>query len=169
MNLKRLLIFAGKVIVVHVVTYLIAGAVAYPLLTKQFYVGANPIFATFMRTEAEPYLWNHVMTWQIPGQILRGLLIAAVLYPFFDMLKEWSFWRRFLTIAGLYLVLGFWASTVAAPGTIDGIIYMRPEITPYAHLMVQPEIVGQGLTLGAWIAWWMTRKRGRERVRGGEN
>ena len=37
------------------------------------------------------------------------------------------------------------ASAVAAPGTIDGLIYLRPEITPYAHLMVQPEIVVQGL------------------------
>lgn len=158
MNLKRFLIFAGKVIVVHIITYFIVGSVAYPLLTKQFYVGSNPIFAIFMRTQAEPHLWNHVMTWFIQGQILRGLLIATVLYPFFDTLKEWVFWRRFLSIAGLYLVLGFWASAVAAPGTIDGIIYMRPEITPYAHLMVQPEIVGQGLALGAWVAWWMAPK-----------
>lgn len=152
MNLKRFLIFAGKVIVAHVVTYFIVGAIAYPLLTKKFYVGANPIFSTFMRTQVEPDLWSHVMTWFIPGQILRGLLIAAVLYPFFDTLKEWDFWRRFLSIAGLYLVLGYWASAVAAPGTIDGIIYMRPEITPYAHLVVQPEIVVQGLALAAWVA-----------------
>jgi len=98
------------------------------------------------------------MTWFIPGQILRGLLIAAVLYPFFDTLKQWDFWKRFLSIAGLYLILGFWASTVAAPGTIDGIIYMRPEITLYAHMIVQPEIVAQGIALGAWVALWMARK-----------
>lgn len=47
------------------------------------------------------------------------------------------------------------ASAVAAPGTIDGGIYMRPEISLYAHLMVQPEIVLQGLVLGAWVARWM--------------
>jgi hypothetical protein len=58
----------------------------------------------------------------------------------------------------LYLVLGFWASAVAAPGTIDGLIYLRPEITPYAHLMVQPEIVVQGLILGAGVARWMDGK-----------
>ena len=158
MNIKRFLIFSGKVIIAHVVTYFIVGAFAYQFLTKKFYVGANPIFSTFMRTQSEPDMWSHVMTWFIPGQILRGLLIAAVLYPFFDTLKQWDFWRRFLSIAGVYLVLGFWASTVAAPGTIDGIIYMRPEITLYAHMIVQPEIVVQGLSLGAWVALWLGRK-----------
>jgi hypothetical protein len=39
--------------------------------------------------------------------------------------------------------------------TIDGLIYLRPEITPFAHLLVQPEIIVQGLILGAWVAWWM--------------
>ena len=53
------------------------------------------------------------------------------------------------------MVLGYWASAAAAPGTIDGLIYLRPEITPYAHLMVQPEIVVQALILGAWVALWM--------------
>jgi hypothetical protein len=90
MNIKQFLIFSGKVILVHVVTYLIVGAVAYQLITKQFYEGANPIFSTFMRTQAEPHLWAHVMTWFIPGQILRGLLIAVVLYPFFGILNEWT-------------------------------------------------------------------------------
>ncbi len=162
MNFTRFLIFTGKVIVAHLVTYFILGAVAYQLFTQQFYEGANPVFATFMRTPAEPKLWSHVMTWFIPGQILRGLLIGAVLYPFFETLKSWNFWRRFLSIAGLYIVLGFWASSVAGPGTIDGVIYMRPEITSYAHLMVQPEIIIQGLALGALVAWWVVRKPAKE-------
>ena len=162
MNLKQFLTFTGKVILAHVLTYFIVGAVAYQLITKQFYEGANPIFSTFMRTQAEPDLWGHVMTWFIPGQILRGLLIAVVLYPFFGKLKEWSFRKRFLAIAGLYLVLGYWASAVAAPGTIDGMIYMRPEITLYAHLMTQPEIIVQGLALSALVAWWMVPKLNRK-------
>lgn len=154
--MKRFLTFALKVVVIHVVTYFVVGALAYQLLTKQFYEGSNPLFASFMRTPAEPEVWNHVMKWFIPGQILRGVLMAAVWYPFLDTFKEWGFFKRFTSIAGLYLVLGFWASAVAAPGTIDGTIYLRPTITPYAHLMVQPEIIVQGLALSAWLARWMT-------------
>jgi hypothetical protein len=153
--MRRFLIFAAKVTLAHVVTYFIAGALAYSLLTKQFYEGSNPIFATFMRTQAEPDLWSHVMTWFIPAQVLRGALIAAALYPLFDTLSAWSFSKRFFSIAALYLVLGFWAAAVAAPGNIEGLVYLRPTITPYAHLMVQPEIVAQGLALGLWMAWWM--------------
>lgn len=155
MDIGRFLSFSAKVNLAHVVTYLVVGAVAFQLLTKSFYEGSNPVFQSFMRTPAEPELWKHAMTWFIPGQVLRGVLIAIVLYPFFDTLQAWSRRKRFLTISGLYLVLGFWGAAVAAPGTIDGMIYMRPEITPYAHLMVQPEIVVQGLAFGAWVAWWM--------------
>ena len=144
--------------VAHVVTYLLVGTVAYSLLTQEFYEGANPIFATFMRTQAEPELWSHVLIWFIPAQILRGLLLAAVLYPFYKTLKKWNFWKRSLSIASLYIVLGFWANSSPAPGTIEGMVYMRPEITVYAHLKVQPEIIGQGLVLGAWVAGWMTAR-----------
>jgi hypothetical protein len=55
----------------------------------------------------------------------------------------------------LYLVLGFWAAAVAAPGTIEGMVYMRPIFTPLVHLKVQPEIVLQGLAWGAMVAFWI--------------
>jgi len=152
MNFKRFLIFAGKVVAAHVTTYFLAGAVAYPLLTKKFYEGPNPIFQPFMRTPAEPELWRHVVGWFLPAQILRGVLIAAALYPLFDTLKAWSFRKRFLLIAALYIMLGFWAATVAAPGTLEGLVYMRPFITPMVHLKVQPEIILQGLALAFLIA-----------------
>jgi hypothetical protein len=158
MDFKRFLSFAVKVTIAHVVSYFVVGAAAYQLLTKQFYEGSNPVFSTFMRTPAEPELWTHALTWFLPGQVLRGVLIAAVLYPFFDTLQAWGWGKRFLSISGLYLVLGYWAAAVAAPGTIDGLIYLRPEITPYAHLLVQPEIVVQGLILGAWVARWMVSR-----------
>ncbi|MBI1940300.1 MAG: hypothetical protein HYS33_02195, partial [Acidobacteria bacterium] len=126
MNLRRFSVFAGKVAAAHVLTYFIVGAIAYQLLTKDFYVGPDPIFKAFMRTEAEPDLWAHVMRWFLPAQVLRGILIAAVLYPFFDTLNGWPFSKRFLSISSLYVVLGCWAATVAAPGTIEGMVYMRP-------------------------------------------
>jgi hypothetical protein len=93
-----------------------------------------------------------------PSPLLRGILIALVLYPFFDTLVGWTFWKRALAIVGLYLVLGFWAAAVAAPGTIEGMVYLRPEFTPYVHLKVQAEIVAQGVALGLWVAAWMTRR-----------
>ena len=50
MRTRHFLSFASKVTAAHIITYLIAGAIAYPLLTKEFYVGPNPIFKVFIRT-----------------------------------------------------------------------------------------------------------------------
>ena len=151
--MKRFSIFASKVIAVHIVTYFVVGALAYQFLTKEFYVGPEPIFARFMRTEAEPALWSHVTKWFFPAQALRGLLIALALWPFLEALKSMSFSKRLAAIAGLYLLLGFWAAATAAPGTIEGLVYLRPEITTYVHLKVQPEIIAQGLALSALLSW----------------
>ncbi len=157
--MKKILPFAVTVILAHTVTYLIVGATAYQLLTKPLYEGPDPVFANFMRSPADPELWRHAMMWFIPAQVLRGLLMALALYPFYDQLQEWDFGRRFLSLAGLYLIFGYWASAVAAPGTIDGLVYLRPEYTTRTHLMVQPEIIVQGLGLSAWVAWWIGRRK----------
>ena len=100
-------------------------------------------------------MWGHVTTWFLAAEFFRGLLIAAALYPFFRTLISWSFSKRFLSVSGLYIVLAFWAAAVAAPGTIEGMLYMRPIFSPAVHLRVQPEIILQGLMLGAIVAVWM--------------
>jgi hypothetical protein len=147
--------FIWKMSVVHTVTYFIAGAMAYQLLTKQFYEGPNAIFTSFMRTPAEPDSWHHVMRWFIPAQILRGILMALALLPFYELMLKWSYRKRFFALASLYLVFGCWACAVAAPGTIEGFVYNKPFITPYVHAIVQPEILVQGILLAAWLSRWM--------------
>jgi hypothetical protein len=47
---RRFLVFAVKVIAFQMTTYFLAGMVAYPLLTKQFYVGPIP----FLPSSCEP-------------------------------------------------------------------------------------------------------------------
>jgi hypothetical protein len=152
MRTRRFAIFTVKVMAAHVTTYFLAGTIFYPLLTEKYYVGPNPVFAVFMRTTMDAVLWHHVVTWFLPAQILRGVLIAVVFYPLYDLLSRWSFLKRLFYSASLYLVLGLWAATVAAPGTIEGMVYLRPFITPLVHLTVQPEIVLQGLALALFIA-----------------
>jgi len=80
--MKRFAGFAGRVTIAHVVTYIAVGALAYPLLTREFFEGSAGLAAQVMRTPAEPALWAHVTRWMLPFQVLRGVLIALVLYPF---------------------------------------------------------------------------------------
>lgn len=156
--MKNIITYLLKFATVHIITYWIVGMIAYPLLTKDFYIGENAVFSSFMVTQEDGELWNNVLVWILPGQLLRGILIGLAFYPFYSVLNSWTYQKRFLTIFSIYTIIGFWASTVAAPGTIDGMIYMRPEITLMTHFKVQPEILIQGLLLSAWISKWMKPK-----------
>ena len=86
--------FVLKVILVSSVAYLVAGALAYHLLTKRFYVGDAAIFARFLRSEADPTEWRHVMTWQFPMLLARGLLISLALLPFRPALMSFALPKR---------------------------------------------------------------------------
>src|ERR1035441_9769688 len=76
MNKRHFLSFVAKTIAAQVTTYFLAGAVFYPLLTKPYYEGPNPIFAVFLRTEADMGLFAHVVNWFLPAEILRGIQIG---------------------------------------------------------------------------------------------
>lgn len=158
MKSKRFLQFALKVIVVHTATYFVCGALAYCLFTKPFYEGPDAVFSPFMRSPDNPAEWSHVMHWFLVAQVVRGLLMAVVLYALFDALANFSYRMRWFVVSGIYVVFGYWAAAVASPGTIEGMVYMKPYITMYLHTIVQPEIVVQGIALGAWLAWWMVPK-----------
>lgn len=155
--MRTFILFATKVTVVQAVTYIAAGLIAYPLFTRQFFEGDNPLLAGFMRLPSEPELWGHVTRWMLPVQLLRGILLAGALYPFLATLQSWSFTKRFLSLASLYIVVGQWCSPVAGSSTIEGWLILLPEFTtPYIILNVIPEGVIQGLAFGAWLSRWLT-------------
>ena len=82
------------------------------------------------------------------------MLLGAALAPFRKSLLAWSRPRRFAALFGLAAVFLFWASAVAAPGTIEGLVYFRPEFTWAVHLRVQHELLLQLACFSAWVAWW---------------
>jgi hypothetical protein len=153
MHWKRLFTFVGKMIVTLVVTTFAVGLVAYPLLTTDLFESSNSALAKIYRTQADPELWNPVYVWILPVQIARATLIALVLFPLYDSLVQWSYWKRFLTIAGLLVVLGHLAGS---SGIIEGLYMMRPEfVTPEILARSLPEPIVQGVFISAWIAQWM--------------
>jgi hypothetical protein len=150
--MKRFFQFSARVIVAHLVTYIGVGVLAFMFVTREFF-DPSGIAAQMMRTPDQDYLWRHVTTWMVPFQILRGFLIAAVLFPLLPCLHAWPYWKRVVTIGGLYIVLGQWASTVAGSGTIEGWLILRPEFTTFP-VIVRAMVEGfiQGLTLSMWIS-----------------
>ena len=151
---RSALVFVGKVAIAHVVSYFVVGALAYQTLTRSFYEGSDALFAAFMRTPADPEGFSHISRWFLPAQLARGLLLGAALVPFRKSLLAWPRSRRFLALLGLAVVFLFWSAAVAAPGTIEGLVYLRPEFTWAVHLRVQPELLLQLAFFSAWVAWW---------------
>ena len=152
-KMKSYLRFAGRVTAAHVVTYIGVGALAYAFLTGEFFAGSNELVNRVMRMPAEPALWRHVTVWMLPSQALRGLLIALVLYPFLPAMRTWPYLKRAAAIAGLCIVFGQWASTVAGSGTIEGWLILRPEFTaPSIVGKAMMEGIVQGVAFAAWIA-----------------
>jgi hypothetical protein len=145
------------VAIAHAITYFLVGAVAFATLTHGLYEGADPLFRSYLRTPGETQLWQHVTTWFLPAQLVRGALIGLTLSPFLPLLRRWSVWQRTVAVAGLYLVVGFWAAAVAAPGNIEGLVYLRPEFTLDVVLIVQPEILVQGVAMSLLVALGLQR------------
>lgn len=142
--------------------YLLAGGLAYQLLTKPFYVGPDALFTRYLRSEAEPELWAHTMRWQFPMLVLRGVLLAAVLLPFRAVLAEWSLLRRAGVLAALFFVTLHLAAAAPSPSNLEGVIYLRPELlTVRAFLLTQPEMIAQSLLAAFAIAKWAFPKPSR--------
>jgi hypothetical protein len=151
---KKNLMFVLKGTVIYTLAYLFIGAVAYQLITKQFYVGPDPIFSGFLRNEANPSEWAHVNTWIFPGVLLRGALISVVLLPFIETLKKMAFAKRAGILFALMFVLLHLAAAAPSPSNIEGLIYMKPQfigINPF--LLTQPEMIFQCLVFALGLAW----------------
>ena len=141
----------------HTLSYFVAGAVAFTALTHVLYEGPSPLFGSYLRTPGDLLLWQHVTTWFLPAQLVRGALIGLALSPLLPALRAWSIRKRTVVLAGLYLVLRFWAAALAAPGNIEGLVYLRPEFSLDVALLVQPEIVVQGVTMSLLVALGISR------------
>jgi len=158
MKPKQYIRFTIIFILAHLISYLVMGGISYQLFYKPFWEGQNPLFAPFMRTIIEPELWKHTTVWQIPGQILRGLLMSIVLYPVLNKIIELSFIRRYLFIGGLLYIFAHFASSAPSPANIEGFIYMRPEFVNAFFLKGQPEMIMYSLFAGFLISRFMIKK-----------
>jgi hypothetical protein len=145
----------------HVVTYLVAGTLAYFLIyrTQAKAGGLDP----HMRNPANPEEWQHVETWLIPAQILRGLLFGVALCPLLKPLSEWQFWKRFFVLLGLLLAFSVWSVTMPGPGSIEGWLYNKPGGPGLMNpLLGYIEVPAQLSVFSFLVSWWIgkvTRNR----------
>lgn len=142
----------------YALAYLIAGGLAYQLITKQFYVGDGAIFTTYLRSEANPAEWAHTNVWLFPVLLLRGFLLSLVLLPFRETLFRFSFKKRALVLSLFIFIAAHIAAAAPSPSNLEGFVYMKPEIfTLKAFLLTQPEMIAQSLGFGFLASWLLSR------------
>jgi hypothetical protein len=139
----RFVTLAVKTVVSHTLTYFMMGALAFHFLHYE---------ELFNQPNSGMRSTTHPLVLLGPAlQVARGLLFAAVFYPF----RETLFGRKngWLLIAWILIGVGILGTFAAPAGSIEGFIYttipFKSQVRGYL------EIVPQALLLSALLFYWV--------------
>jgi hypothetical protein len=138
--------FAGRVVVAHTATYLVAGLVAMQLLD----------YAEFWEAPTMSHMRPLDSPWVAAGpalQVVRGLVFAAVLWPFRSVFLARA--NGWLPLWGLLVGIGILSTYGPSPGSIEGLIYTTVPLS--GHLRGLPEVVLQSLAFSGCLVGWCRR------------
>jgi hypothetical protein len=140
-----------KTIVVHTVTYFIAGVLAYTINDYQT-AYAKPPLSYFMRPTTDRIVMAGALF-----QPIRGIIFASVFYPFRNVLFAER--RGWLILWWLLLALGVLSTFGPASGSVEGLIYT---IIPWrSQLLGLWEVLLQSFLFSAILFYWVDHSRRR--------
>lgn len=140
----RLSELSVKTVVVHTVTYFIAGVLAYYLGGYENAFSEPPL-SYFMRPVSDPWIMAGPLL-----QPIRGLIFALAFFP----LREVVFGEKgWLLLWWLLVALGILSTFGPAPGSVEGMIYTV--IPPLAQILGLWETLLQSFLLAAILALWV--------------
>jgi len=136
--------FLGRVTCCHVVTYFMAGVLAYSLLDYQTQFQTEYLACLMLPTSSK---------WVALGpalQVIRSFLFALVLYPFRKIFLVED--RGWLKLWGLFLGLAILGTAGPAPASLEGLFYTK--IPAGRQAMFLPETVLQTLAFSILLVAW---------------
>jgi len=133
-------VFLARVVAIHLLSYLVAGAAFSALLDYQ-HLFQQPVIRDYMLPFGSPSLLLSLAL-----QIVRGAVLGLVLLPFRTMLAatRWGWLQLWLLIVGVGIV----STPAAAPSSIEAVIYTRLPL--WYHAIGLPEILCQTLVF-SWL------------------
>lgn len=143
-NWKTFVAFALRVIIAHMATYFMFGAIMS---------GVFNYAAIFQREVIRDFMLPMDQHNVLAGpflQPIRGLIFTIGLWPIRNFLLESK--RGWLILWGLIVTIGILSTPAASPSSIEGILYTR--LPMWYHLMGLPEITLQTLVFSIWLVWW---------------
>ena len=142
--------FVFRFTTAHVVTYAICG-IAFMLISNYFgYFESDPLLASVMKPSDAL-----IVRLAIPIQIIRGALMAFVLYQVREQIIGYFGWLKLFSIL---FILTAVCSVITGPGSIEGFIYTNFSIDPLIGL---PEIIIQMLLFSIIFCSWQERSKKR--------
>ena len=134
-----------KTVVVHTVTYFLAGILAYTLggYERTF---SEPPLSYFMRPTSDRLVMAGPLF-----QPIRGIIFALALYPLRRVLFAER--RGWLILWWLLLALGVLSTFGPAPGSVEGLIYTV--IPPRAQMLGLWEVLLQSLLFSVVLFHWV--------------
>lgn len=134
--------FTFRSTVLHVLTYMVIGSLAFHFMTHHY-----DETATEMRDVHSP----HVMHWFFLAQIVRGILYGIVLFPLRRPLLDMGRWGGLMIGNILFMI----SSIVGINGVIEAWVYTH--FNPYLFLAHLPEVVIQTTLFGYLLLAWERR------------
>ncbi len=134
-----------KTVVVHTITYFVAGILAYTLggYEKSF---SEPPLSYFMRPTSDPLVMAGPLF-----QPIRGVIFASALYPLRNVL--FGDRRGWLILWWLLLALGVLSTFGPSPGSVEGMIYTT--IPPLKQILGLWEVLLQSLLFSLILFYWV--------------
>ena len=134
-----------KTVIVHTITYFVAGILAYTLggYEKAF---SEPPLSYFMRPTSDPLVMAGPLF-----QPVRGVIFASALYPLRSVLFAER--RGWLILWWLLLALGVLSTFGPSPGSVEGMIYTT--IPPLKQILGLWEVLLQSLLFSVILFYWV--------------
>jgi hypothetical protein len=134
-----------KTVIVHTITYFVAGVLAYTLGGYETAFSEPPL-SFLMRPTSDPLVMAGPLF-----QPVRGVIFALALYPLRNVLFAER--RGWLTLWWLLLALGVLSTFGPAPGSVEGLIYTI--IPPLAQILGLWEVLLQSLLFSVALFYWV--------------
>ena len=141
--------FFWRITSAHVVTYFLAGLMAFYLLNYGDMFAKAP-FSYFMKPA------NSLSVAAGPAlQVVRGLIFSLALWPFREIFLNTK--HGWLKLWGLLIGLSILSTTAAGPGSVEGYIYttipVKSQIAGYL------EVVPQTLLFSLIVYYWYKKPK----------
>ncbi|MGM0421444.1 MAG: hypothetical protein ACQEQG_10730 [Bacillota bacterium] len=137
-------------ILAHSLAYMIAGAIALQI-SKDIYEKKSR-HCDFLRDMSNEREKGYVGKYFLPAQILRGFLLAVVLFPLLGEIKELSFIMQFVFFGLLVFIYTHLAAAAPFIDNIEGFVYFQKKyLKKKFFIKFQMEMVLYSILFGTFM------------------